>query len=82
LNALKSGRLAGAALDVLTGENLENMAGHPLVAFARAHRQLIITPHLGGCTKESMEKAEIFMADKLRSALAHAAPSVEQWQPM
>ena len=64
LDALRFGRVAGAALDVLCDERSAGMGHHPLVAYARAHENLIITPHLGGCTVESMEKAELFLAGK------------------
>jgi D-3-phosphoglycerate dehydrogenase len=67
LDALQSGRLAGAALDVLCGERSEGMADHPIVAYAREHDNLIVTPHIGGCTTESMEKTELFLAEKLCS---------------
>ncbi len=68
LAALESGALAGAALDVLSGENSgrEGWAEtDKLIAYARTHRNLLITPHVGGATAESMEKTEIFMAGKL-----------------
>lgn len=65
LDALRSGRLAGVALDVLCGENSDGMRSHPLVAYAREHDNLIITPHIGGCTMESMAKTELFLAEKL-----------------
>ncbi len=69
LKALKSGHLAGAALDVLQSENKGNLKKDPLIAYATKNSNLIITPHLGGATYESMEKTEIFMAEKLRKAL-------------
>jgi D-3-phosphoglycerate dehydrogenase len=72
LEALASRRLAGAAVDVLSGEISAGMAEHPLVAYAREHGNLIITPHIGGCTRESMEKTELFLAGKLCDALAKA----------
>lgn len=65
LDALHSGHLAGAALDVLCHEHCEGMPAHPLVACARAHDHLLITPHIGGCTFESMEKTELFLAKRL-----------------
>lgn len=65
LEALTSGHLGGAALDVLSGESASGMNWHPLVQYARTHDNLIITPHIGGATRESMEKTEIFIAQKL-----------------
>ncbi len=46
----------------------EEFCGGPsqaLLAYARDHGNLIITPHMGGATVESMEKAEVFIAHKL-----------------
>jgi phosphoglycerate dehydrogenase-like enzyme len=73
LEALKSGHLGGAALDVLISERLVSIRDHPLVVYGRENDNLIITPHIGGCTEESMEKTEVFLARKLRAALAATA---------
>lgn len=69
LTALESGRLAGAALDVLADERTEKLATSPLIAYAREHQNLIITPHIGGATTESMAATEVFMAKKLAAWL-------------
>jgi len=69
LKCLVNGSLAGAALDVLANEDSSGMAGHPLVEYARRHSNLIITPHIGGCTAESMRKTEHFLAQELRAVL-------------
>ena len=79
LDALRVGHVAGAALDVLSGENSGGMQHHPLVQYARTHPNLLITPHIGGCTVESTEKTEIFLAEQvvafvnagMEEALAH-----------
>ncbi len=68
LDALESGHLGGAALDVLWNER-SGAAESPLAAYARAHDNLLITPHIGGATYESMAATEIFMARKLRRFL-------------
>lgn len=71
--ALESGHLAGAALDVLAGEESTGMAGHRLVQLAVRHPRLLITPHVGGATVESKEKTEIFLAAKVCAWMdAHA----------
>jgi len=75
-DALFGGRLAGAALDVLSNERSAGMGGHPLVEYARRHPNLIITPHLAGCTAESMGKTEMFLAHKLMKHLNSAAATV------
>ena len=68
LRALEIGHLSGAALDVISNER-DNMSSEKkvLVEYANKHDNLILTPHLGGATIESMEKTEIFMAKKLVS---------------
>ena len=67
LSALQNGLIKGAALDVLSGEVVSNpLINNPLIEYAKTHDNLIITPHLGGATKESMEKTEIFIAKKIR----------------
>lgn len=71
LAALESGHLAGAALDVLWDER-GGVAASPLVAYARRHDNLLITPHIGGATYESMAATEIFMARKLEAFLQGA----------
>lgn len=69
LEALASGHLSGAALDVLKGEIGNEAAKSALARYAREHNRLLITPHIGGCTFESMEKTEIFLAKRVLSAL-------------
>ncbi len=69
LDSLHQGLLGGAALDVMRGENKNDkkwMLKDPLIQYAKTHRNLIITPHLGGCTYESMAKTEIFIAKKMK----------------
>jgi len=73
LDALRARRLAGAALDVLCDEDSNGMPDHSLVAYFRTYDNLIITPHSGGCTAESMEKTECFLADRLLTLLKHEA---------
>ena len=72
LEALESGCLAGAGLDVLEGE----VAKHPdwprnssVWRYARTHDNLLLVPHIGGVTQESMAETEIFMANKLKRFL-------------
>jgi D-3-phosphoglycerate dehydrogenase len=73
LAALREGRLRGAALDVLSHETSAGMGGHPLIEYARRHTDLLITPHVGGCTAESKTKTELFLAQKLADLLEREA---------
>lgn len=67
LEALRKRWIAGAALDVLASEDPRgrHLRSHPLVRYAWTHRNLIIVPHLGGATFESMQKTEDFIAEKV-----------------
>jgi D-3-phosphoglycerate dehydrogenase len=69
LTALETGRISGAAVDVLQDEHMLLDHPNPLVSYAAKHPNLIITPHIGGCTVESMQKTEVFMAEKLQRLL-------------
>ena len=70
VDLLKSGHIAGAALDVVSGETTGSIS-HDLILYASNNQNLIITPHIGGATQESMWKTEIFMAKKLRKYIAN-----------
>lgn len=65
LAALAERRLAGAALDVIDGEP-DIGAEHPLVRYARENDNLVLTPHIGGNTVDSLAKSEAFIANKIR----------------
>jgi D-3-phosphoglycerate dehydrogenase len=70
LKALETGKIAGAALDVLSNEQGGDLKGHPLIEYATQRENLLITPHIGGCTVESMAKTETFLAQKIVRALS------------
>lgn len=69
LEALQSGHLAAAALDVLAEERQVN-ANHPLINYARDNRNLLIVPHIGGNTYESFSRTEAFIAGRVLKLLA------------
>ena len=69
VSALKSQKLAGAALDVVKHEREINLAESEIIRYARNHSNVIITPHIGGATFDSMASTEIFMANKLKRFL-------------
>lgn len=58
--ALRAGRLGGAALDVFDDEPLR--AGSPLAGAPN----LILTPHIGGVTRESNERVSSLIAGRIR----------------
>lgn len=63
IRALEQHRLAGAALDVIEDEHRHEES--KLIAYAKTHDNLLITPHIGGNTEESFAKTEVFVAQKL-----------------
>lgn len=67
LAALQGKEIAGAGLDVIDGEWLtqEELLRHPLIAYAREHENLLISPHIGGATTESIYGARVFMAQRI-----------------
>ena len=74
LESLEQGQLAGAALDVLEGEgDVGSLLTSPILDYARSHQNLIVTPHIGGATWDSMAATEIFMAEKVARFCAESA---------
>lgn len=65
LQALSSGKVKYAGIDVLATELEGVISENPLVEYAKTHDNLIITPHIGGCTYESQQKAFKYMLEKL-----------------
>ena len=69
LEALSTGKIGGAGLDIIDGEWDDDIAQNRLVAFAKENENLLITPHIGGATYESINGARIFMARKVADYL-------------
>nr|MBA3728507.1 phosphoglycerate dehydrogenase [Actinomycetota bacterium] len=63
VEALRDGRLGGAALDVFSIEPPPR--SHPLLAF----EQVVLTPHLGASTREAQDKTGTAIAEMVRLAL-------------
>jgi len=72
LDALLSGRLGGAGVDVIEGEWRSDLKDHPLIRYANEHENLVISPHIGGVTYESQRMTLEFMVDKLLRFLRDA----------
>ena len=72
LKALDLGVLSGVALDVLSYEANKSISwpkDSEVWKRLSSDLKILITPHIGGATFESMEKTEIFMANKLKKYL-------------
>ena len=65
LSHLKSKKIRGAALDVLTNEQNRNKKINQLINYSKKNSNLIITPHLGGATVESWKMTEEYVANNL-----------------
>jgi len=65
IKALESGQLAAFGADVLHNEWRSDMRDSPLVDYAQTHENVIVTPHIGGATRRSVDEARIFSAQKL-----------------
>lgn len=68
LRALENKKIAGAAIDVMASEEaggkfLEN---NPLLEYAKSRGNLLIVPHIGGATYDSMRKTEDFIAQRIK----------------
>lgn len=63
-DALESGKVAGAALDVFEKEPPEN---NPLVG----HEKVICSPHLGASTQEAQENVAIAVSEQIVDYLIH-----------
>jgi D-3-phosphoglycerate dehydrogenase len=66
--ALRSGRLAGAALDHFAGEHLPT--DHPLAGMAN----VVLTPHIGGATWDTECRQAAMVADDVECILAGKEP--------
>jgi D-3-phosphoglycerate dehydrogenase len=69
VEALESGRLGGAGVDVIEGEWRDDLHAHPLIRYASTHDNLVISPHTAGVTYESQSTAMEHIVGMLKSYL-------------
>lgn len=67
LNAIKSGKILGAGLDVLETEKFPSLAEEPFFAELKNNEKVILTPHVAGWTFDSYRKISEVLAEKLKS---------------
>ncbi|WMJ74521.1 NAD(P)-dependent oxidoreductase [Cytophagaceae bacterium ABcell3] len=68
---LSSGKILGAALDVLENEKLKTLSAGQLETFKllAASEKVLLTPHVGGWTFESYEKINAVLVKKIKEVL-------------
>jgi D-3-phosphoglycerate dehydrogenase len=67
IDALKTGRISGACLDVLENENLSSYSLYEQkeIEYLLENPRVLITPHIAGYSTESFIKMSSILADKL-----------------
>ena len=71
--AVATGRLLGVATDVLDGEERGDLQCNPLLSCARAGHNVLITPHIGGATREAIRQTETAVVKHLATLLSPIA---------
>lgn len=59
VNALESGKIRAAGVDVIRNENSESIRDNVLIKYAKRSDNLIITPHIAGLSTDSESKAQL-----------------------
>ena len=69
VTGLKSGRILGAALDVLENEKLDNLTEQQseMFKYLQNSKKTILTPHVGGWSFESYERINEVLVGKIRA---------------
>jgi D-3-phosphoglycerate dehydrogenase / 2-oxoglutarate reductase len=68
VDALRSGRIAGAGLDVYASESMPS--DHPLLALETA----VLTPHIGGASREAAQRTAVQVAQQVVDVLQGRRP--------
>ncbi|MFL5729381.1 MAG: NAD(P)-dependent oxidoreductase, partial [Cytophagaceae bacterium] len=70
-SALRSGKVIGAALDVLENEKLQKLSEQERENFKEiiASDKVLFTPHVAGWTYESYVRINEILADKIKAAI-------------
>lgn len=69
IEALDSGQVSAAGLDVISDELSGDKNTHPVIEYARKNNNLIVTPHIAGLTYESETKALLAVLDAIKDIL-------------
>jgi len=67
---VRNSKLAGVAVDVLRAEHESGcLINSPLMKAARDGFNVLVTPHIGGCTTDAMQQTEEFLAELVAEEL-------------
>ncbi len=77
--AIRSGHLAGAAVDVFPDE--PHASGDPFESDLRGLDNVILTPHIGGSTEEAQQDIGRYVAGKLRAYVATGSTTMSVNMP-
>ena len=81
VTALRNGKIRGAGLDVVADDGRwDGMvdAANPLVDYAKNHSNVLLTPHIGGYGRSSIEATRDYMVDKFLTAAQLDEPKLAQ----
>jgi D-3-phosphoglycerate dehydrogenase len=65
IKSLKNKKIYGAALDFLSSKTEDKFSNKKLIDYAKKNNNLIITPHLGGVTEESLRLTQQHVFEQL-----------------
>jgi len=67
INGLESNKIVGAGLDVLPNENLQTLTTRQQeeLNYLTDNQRVVVTPHIGGLTKDSYEKLAKVLGEKV-----------------
>jgi len=69
IDAIKSGKIERASVDVIQNEQSEDIKLNKLYKFSKQNSRLLITPHIAGLTYDSEEKALTYAFNELKKYL-------------
>jgi D-3-phosphoglycerate dehydrogenase len=76
--AVRNRQLLGVAVDVLAGEEHGEVSNSPLLEAAREGCNILITPHIGGATLESIARTETALIERFLEVLKAEGTAPEE----
>ena len=69
IELIRSKKIKGVAVDVIEAEESwkDSFEHHPLAKLAIEGYNVILTPHIAGCTIDSMQKTELILSELVMS---------------